>query len=90
MEKIFDKANNNLINADPQVEYYVDFIIPSRMSLKAKQLLYSASVADVLGGMGSWNDHFFPKDVEPINNKLSADLFDRINDAVIAAMNNVN
>jgi len=85
---VFDKANNNLTNPNPQVDYYKDFVISERLSLKAKQLLFSASLADVFGGMGSWNDQFFSKEAEPVNTKLSAELFDKINDAVIAAINN--
>jgi hypothetical protein len=38
--------------------------------------------------MGSWNDQFFSKEAEPINKKLSEELFDKINNAVIAAINN--
>lgn len=86
----FDKAKENLTNSDPHVKYYKDFVISERLSLKAKQLLFAASLADVFGGMGSWNDHFFSKEIEPINIKLSAELFDKINDAVISAINNDN
>jgi len=86
--KIFERAHKNLTDHSPVVDYYEDFISPNSLSLQAKQLLFSASVADVFGGMGSWNDiGYKTKEANELNSKLSADLFDKMNEAVVAAMN---
>lgn len=85
----FEKAKKNLDDSNPVVDYYQDFIAPNTLPLQAKQLLFSASLADVFGGMGSWNDAWYDtKEENDLNIKLSTDLFDRINEAIAAALNN--
>ena len=85
--EVFKKARENLDSAHPVVEYYKDCIVADDYSLQSKQLLFSASVASVFGGMGSWNDIVYPPEQEKINTRLSADLYDRINEAIIVAVN---
>lgn len=85
----FERAKKVLTDPNPTVEYYTDFIVPASLSLQAKQLLFSANIADVFGGMGSWNDILYDtKEADNLNKKLSADLFDKINDAILTALNN--
>jgi hypothetical protein len=85
----FEKAIKNLDDPNPTVDFYKDFIPPNTLSLQAKQLLFSASISDVFGGMGSWNDALYDTNEDnDLNNTLSADLFDKINEAITAALNN--
>jgi len=86
---IFTKANNSLSSDHPVVEYYRDFIVENQHSLQSKQLLSSASRAYVFGGMGSWNDILYStSELEKTNTQLSSELYDRINEAIIVALNN--
>ncbi|WP_448702255.1 hypothetical protein ACFGVR_07965 [Mucilaginibacter sp. AW1-3] len=87
---IFDKANDTLSNNNPISEdYYKDFIIDKNYSLLARQLLISAKKAWVFGGMGSWNDMWFESDEEnKVYSELSANLYENVNNAIIAAINN--
>lgn len=87
--KDFERAKKNLTDINPTIDYYKDFVAPNSLPLQAKQLLFSASIADVFGGMGSWNDiSYNNKETIELNTKLSADLFDKMNEAIIAALNN--
>ncbi|MCC6412891.1 MAG: hypothetical protein IT270_14600 [Saprospiraceae bacterium] len=55
----------------------------------ALQLLYAADSAWVFGGMGSWNDQSFEdKEVNGRYERLSALLYNAINGAIMAAVNN--
>lgn len=86
---IFKKALDALNNPKPNIDYYKDFIISEQYSLPRKQLLFSASLADVFGGIGSWNDILYSNiEQNKVNIQLSADLYDKINAAVVAAVNN--
>ena len=86
---IFKKAFETLNNPKPNIDYYKDFIINDQYSVPRKQLLFSASLADVFGGIGSWNDILYSNiEANKISIQLSADLYDKINAAVVAAVNN--
>jgi hypothetical protein len=85
---VFKKAKANLNSSHPAMDYYKDCIIEDQFSLKSKQLLFSASIADVFGGMGSWNDMMFSNpEEEKLNQELSADLYDKINQSITVAVN---
>jgi high-affinity Fe2+/Pb2+ permease len=85
---IFKKAFETLNSPKPAIDYYKDFIISDQYSLPRKQLLFSASLADVFGGIGSWNDILYSNiEQNKVNIQLSADLYDKINAAVVAAVN---
>ncbi len=87
--KVFKKAGENLYSSNPVIEYNKDFIIVDSASLQSKQLLFAADMASVFGGMGSWNDILYPTpELEKTNTLLSSDLYDRINEAIIVAVNN--
>lgn len=66
-----------------------DHLVPtSPFSVTARQLLLAASASWVFGGMGSWNDVGFSSDKEYAKyDKLSEQLHDGINEAIMAAVN---
>jgi hypothetical protein len=85
----FDKARAILESYSPEESYYHKDLIPlDNYSLTAKQILFSAGVSWVFGGMGSWNDLGFEskKDNETYD-RLSEQLYSNINQAIIAATN---
>lgn len=85
----FENANKNLDNPQPHVEYYDDFVFKDQLSLSAKQLLFSASLSYVFGGMGSWNDNLFSSpEKEKLNTELTSKLYDGVNEAIVSALNN--
>lgn len=87
---IFTKANDNLFddNSEDKKHYYKDMIDPSRYSLIAKQLIFSAKMAWVFNGMGSWIDMWIENDeLKKIYNDLTAKLYHIVNKSIVAAVN---
>jgi hypothetical protein len=56
-------AQLQLSSADPKPKYFLDMFPPDGMPLRTRQLGYAASGAWVFGGMGSWNDQLFEKEL---------------------------
>jgi len=88
---VFKSALSNLNSQTPESAYYKDAFVEKHNSLDCLQLLTSANIASVFGGMGSWNDIFYATDeLQKQNDILSADLFDKINQAIVVAVNSGN
>jgi len=85
----FDKANAILDSSSPNEGYYHKYLIPlENYSLTAKQILFAAGVAWVFGGMESWNDIGFDnKEDNNIYERLSEQLYSKINEAIVATTN---
>lgn len=85
----FERANNVLNDLAPEQQYYDQTLIPvQNYSLAARQILFAAGSAWVFGGMGSWNDQgFATQEANETYDTLSADLYNMIGEAVIAAVN---
>ncbi|MCB0429153.1 MAG: hypothetical protein H6585_00380 [Flavobacteriales bacterium] len=85
----FNKAKEVLSSASPKENYYhKDLIVVGNYSLKAQQVLFAAGCAWVFGGMGSWNDIGFDnKEDENRYDELSAQLYDDINQSILAVVN---
>lgn len=86
--KVFKTSNKQLTDTHPTIAYYKDIVVKKQYSLESIQLLSAATTAYVFGGMGSWNDILYPTDKEnKTNAELTADLYDKVNNAIIAAIN---
>ncbi|MCU1617807.1 MAG: hypothetical protein JWO98_5347 [Frankiales bacterium] len=86
---IFNKAIVALNADNPNSDYYhKDLINLQSYSLIAQQVLFSAGISFVFGGMGSWNDlGFESKEDNEIYETLTAQLYEIINNAIVAAIN---
>jgi hypothetical protein len=89
-ESTFEPARQQL--DAPVLEFgksYVGPAIPEKYySAQCLKLLLSAQKAWAFGGMGSWNDLVWQdKEIERTYDEVSAQLFDRINDAIVTAVN---
>jgi len=87
--ELFEEAKATLDSASPEKNYYHKDLIPlENYSLTAKQILFSAGSAWVFGGMGSWNDlGFEKKEDNDTYDRLSEQLYSKINEAIIAGTN---
>ncbi|MFT3981261.1 MAG: hypothetical protein QM687_12370 [Ferruginibacter sp.] len=87
--ELFENAKRILDSLNAEENYYHKDLIPvDNYSLIAKQILFSAGSAWVFGGMGSWNDLGFDrKEDTEIYDRLSAQLYSKINEAIIASIN---
>lgn len=86
---LFDKALNQLDSSIPNLKYQDKLIVPfDKMNIKNVQLLVGADSAWCFGGMGSWNDISF-KDIETQTryDKLTAELYDIVNESYLAVAN---
>lgn len=85
----FDEAKSALDSLIPESNYYHKDLIPvDKYSLTAKQIIFSAGLAWVFSGMGSWNDLFFEnEEVNKTYDILSEKLYSQINEAIIAGTN---
>ncbi|HNP49921.1 MAG TPA: hypothetical protein PKL85_13845 [Bacteroidia bacterium] len=85
----FQKALYELSNLSPGENYYYKDLVPSGdFSVASRQLLYSAAMAWVFGGMGSWNDiNLEKKEDEERYDELSAKLYQCITESVLAVVN---
>ena len=86
---VFNKARTMLDSATPIQDYHrQDLLVEKHYSLEARHVLAAAGAAWVFGGMGSWNDLGF--DTDEANSsyyEVSAQLYDAINQAVLALAN---
>lgn len=87
---IFENAREQVYSQTPgTAAYNPAWLAQGIHSHTALQLLYAANAAWVFGGMGSWNDQVFDeKEVEGRYERLSAQLYNAINGAIMAAVNN--
>lgn len=87
--RVFQKARSTLLSETPNDDYYhKDLIVKENYSLEARQLLFTAGMAWVFGGMRSWNDlGFNDKEIHSDYLRLSSELFDMIKQAIFAATN---
>lgn len=88
-EVIFKTAQKTLDSLTPDEHYYhKDLVVKANYKLIARQLLFSAGISWVFGGMGSWNDLGFSdkKDNETYND-LSKKLYDIICKSILASIN---
>ena len=87
--KQFTDARRALDSNTPEVFYYNTHLISSiNYSLTARQIIYAAATAWVFGAMGSWNDLGFNNNED--NEKyeaLTEKLYEKVNQAIIAALN---
>jgi hypothetical protein len=87
---IFNKAINALNVDNPNNDYYhKDLINLQSYPLITQQVLFAAAISFVFGAMGSWNDlGFESKEDNEIYETLSAQLYEIVNKAIVAAINN--
>jgi hypothetical protein len=85
----FDKALNLLNHPNPYVNDQGKSIVPTdKMGNEIIQLLAGARSAWCFGGMGSWNDiGFNDKDTQATYDKLTAELYDIVNESYLAVAN---
>jgi hypothetical protein len=67
--------------------YHADLAPELALPLEASQLLCAAQAAWVFGGMGSWNDLWFGADDQSIYERLSEELYQLLNAAIVTAAN---
>ena len=86
--KAFEKGKALLEVNDPLSTVFHSDIGPRNfLPVAAAQLLAAVQVAWVFGGMGSWNDLGFEGDEQVRYDKLSEELYQLLNQAVVAATN---
>lgn len=86
--KAFDAGLAQLNAQDPYKGDYHGDLAPDRaLPLAAAQLLGAAQAAWVFGGMGSWNDLWFEGDDQSLYERLSEDLYQLLNAAIVTAAN---
>ncbi len=87
---IFEKAREQIYNPMPGEGFpNPEWLAPGIHSHTALQLLYASNAAWVFGGMGSWNDQVFEdKEINGRYERLSAQLYNAINGAIMASVNN--
>ena len=85
----FDKAINLIDASIPFVNDRDRLIIPTdKMDLNSIQLFASAKSAWCFGGMGSWNDiGFNDNNTQNTYDKLTAELYDIVNESYLAVAN---
>jgi hypothetical protein len=84
----FRKASTILSSDQPLAEtHHADLAPTPAVPLEAKQLLGAVQAAWVFGGMGSWNDLGFAGDDQQEYSKLSDELFARLNQSIVGAVN---
>lgn len=87
--EIFERANEQLNNEDPQFgEYSKNLFPPGEHPLIKRQLFAAVQAGWVFGGMGSWNDlGFYNKETNVQYAQVSADLYSAINRAITCVVN---
>jgi hypothetical protein len=84
----FESASVRLDAAEPfEGLYHPDIAPKSLLSQTACQLLSAAQAAWVFGGMGSWNDLRFEGKDQKTYDKLSEELYQLLNAAIVQATN---
>ena len=86
--KLFQSARFRLHSKPPYPDlYHNDLIRTEFLPTAACQLLAACQDAWVFGGMGSWNDLGFDAATQPRYEKLSEQLYQLLNRAIVAAAN---
>ena len=87
---VFENAREQVHNPKPGTNFpNPAWVAPGIHSHTALQLLYAADSARVFDGQGSWNDQVFEdKEVNGRYERLSTQLYNAINGAIMAAVNN--
>jgi hypothetical protein len=86
--KAFDASLAHLNSTDPfKGVYHADLAPQGALPLDASQLLAAAQAAWVFGGMGSWNDLGFDGEDQTKYDRLSEELYQLLNSAIVAAAN---
>ena len=84
----FDAGRAQLSSNDPFDGVHHSDLVPEKaLPLAAVQLLGAAQAAWVFGGMGSWNDAGFDGEDQVLYERLSEDLYQLLNAAIVAAAN---
>jgi len=84
----FRKAAAILSSDQPLSDaHHSDLAPTAAVPLEAKQLLGAVQAAWVFGGMGSWSDLGFAGDDQQEYDKLSDELFARLNQSIVGAVN---
>ncbi len=85
----FERAIRTLDAQNPEALFHRrDMLVQKNHPLIARQLLYGAGNAFVFGGMGSWNDIGFKEEgIRKEYDRLSSNLYDRMNQAIICGIN---
>ena len=86
----FNTALDLLDSPTPYINDKEKLIIPTdKMDFKAIQLLAGSGKAWCFGGMGSWNDNSFgfDKEKDKLYERLSAELYDIVNESYLAVAN---
>ncbi|HEX5000423.1 MAG TPA: hypothetical protein VFY29_19525 [Terriglobia bacterium] len=84
----FDSGLARLTADDPfEGIYHRDLAPDGALPLAARQLLGAAQAAWVFGGMGSWNDVSFEAVDQAHYERLSEDLFQLLNTAIVVGAN---
>jgi len=85
----FEKALRSLDSNEPEGDFYHRDLLIGPITLETRQLFYAAAHAWVFGGMGWWNDRYFEdSETQKSFESITAGLYDAINDAYSAALNN--
>jgi hypothetical protein len=86
--KAFEAGLAQLNSGNPGKGVYHDDLAPDRaLPLYAAQLLEAAQASWVFGGMGSWNDVIFDGEDQVLYERLSEDLYQLLNAAIVTAAN---
>lgn len=83
----FERGSAQLDATEPAGPYHTDLAPASVLPLPASQLLAAAQSAWVFGGMGSWNDLWFEDADQATYERLSEELYELLNAAIVAAAN---
>lgn len=86
--RAFEVGLAQLSSGDPyKGAYHHDLVPDNALALPAIQLLAAAQSAWVFGGMGSWNDMSFEGEDKVVYDRLSEELYQLLNTAIVAGAN---
>lgn len=88
----FDRAIKTLQSQNPEALFFrQDMLVQKNHPLIARQLIYGGGNSFVFGGMGSWNDISFQQaEIQKEYEKISAQLYDIMNQAILCGINYEN
>jgi hypothetical protein len=84
---MFDKALNCLADPRQWPGYHRDLHVEGMLPDEAVTLLHAVQHAWVFAGMGSWNDMGFDGEAQTAYDRVSNDLFNAVQGAILAAAN---
>ena len=85
--QFFSNALEALDDHSVDGKYHNDLTLPNQLSVEAESLLKAAVCAWVFGGMGSWNDVYFPIPAQEEYDMVTDRLFNTINNSIQIATN---